>query len=73
MRAGRRGSCRSSPHGTRNSGDNLPNVLINRTKKLIMQIVPQQGSPKQRGKKVVQELNQAGEGCAEGTGRDVEN
>lgn len=38
-----------------------------------MQIVPQQGSPKQRGKDVVQELNQAGEGCAEGTGRDVEN
>lgn len=38
-----------------------------------MQIVPQQESPKQRGKNAVQELNQAGDGCAEGTGRDVEN
>lgn len=38
-----------------------------------MQIVPQREGRKQRDKNGVEELNQSGDGRAEGTGRDVGN
>lgn len=60
MRAGRRGSCRSSPHGRSNSGANLPDVLINWTKRLIIQIVPPQESPKLRHTSIIKGAESSG-------------